>query len=174
MLKVSTYPVRMVALFVGMLAMLVATIAFPSTASGQTTGRVVIPVTGELENGETFQGRIVKPDVIYRAANDTLRITGTLVYRNAGERVTQEFNTGILVHQDPDNCRILILNIGRIHLDLLGLVVDIDPIRIDVTAVPGAGNLLGNLLCAIAGLLDPNSALADFLDDLLGTLFTRT
>jgi hypothetical protein len=41
-----------------------------------------------------------------------------------------------------------------------------------VTAVPGAGNLLGNLLCAVAGLLDPNTFLADFLNQLLGRLFT--
>jgi hypothetical protein len=77
------------------------------------------------------------------------------------------------VHQDPDNCNILFLRLGRIHLDLLGLVVTTEPIVIDVTAVPGNGNLLGNLLCAVAGLLDPNSALADFLDGLLAALFTR-
>ena len=57
------------------------------------------------------------------------------------------------------------------HLDLLGLVVDLAPIHLDVTAVPGAGNLLGNLLCAVAGLLDPNTFLADFLNQLLGILF---
>jgi hypothetical protein len=45
--------------------------------------------------------------------------------------------------------------------------VNIEPISIDTTAAPGAGNLLGNLLCAVAGLLEPSSALADFLGDLL-------
>jgi hypothetical protein len=174
MLSAPVLSMRTIVLFIGMLALLVATIAFPSAAGAQTTSRVVIPVTGELEDGSSFTGRIINPDVIYREATDTLRISGILAYKNdAGETVRQEFNTGIRVHQDPDNCRILILNIGRIHLDLLGLVVDIDPIRIDITAVPGPGNLLGNLLCAVAGLLDPNSALADFLDDLLGALFTR-
>ena len=39
------------------------------------------------------------------------------------------------------------------HLDVLGLVVDISPIHIDVTAVPGGG-LLGDLLCSLANLLD--------------------
>jgi hypothetical protein len=29
-----------------------------------------------------------------------------------------------------------------------------DPIKIDVTAVPGPGNLLGNLLCNLAHALD--------------------
>jgi len=63
-------------------------------------------------------------------------------------------------------CGILDLDIGAIHLDLLGLVVDLAPIHLDITAVSGAGNLLGNLLCAVAGLLDPNG----FLTDLIGTL----
>jgi hypothetical protein len=51
-------------------------------------------------------------------------------------------------------CDILILDIGRIELDLLGLIVDIAPISIDVQGETGPGNLLGNLLCALVGILD--------------------
>jgi hypothetical protein len=51
-------------------------------------------------------------------------------------------------------CPILDLDIGRITLDLLGLVVDLAPIMLDITAESGPGNLLGNLLCALVGLLD--------------------
>jgi hypothetical protein len=51
-------------------------------------------------------------------------------------------------------CEILNLDLGPLHLDLLGLVVDLAPVLLDITAVPGPGNLLGNLLCAIVGLLD--------------------
>jgi len=61
-------------------------------------------------------------------------------------------------------CSILDLDIGAIHLDLLGLVVDLAPIHLDITAESGAGNLLGNLLCALAGLLDPPGPLAQILD----------
>jgi hypothetical protein len=54
----------------------------------RTTSRVVIPVTGELEDGSSFRGRIINPDVIYREATDTLRISGVLAYKNeAGETV---------------------------------------------------------------------------------------
>lgn len=49
-------------------------------------------------------------------------------------------------------CQVLNLDIGRITLNLLGLVIDIVPISIDITADPVAG-LLGQLLCALAGLL---------------------
>lgn len=52
------------------------------------------------------------------------------------------------------SCPILQLDIGAIHLNLLGLVLDISPIQIDLTAQQGPGNLLGNLLCAVAHLLD--------------------
>jgi len=38
---------------------------------------------------------------------------------------------------------------------------------LDITAVPGAGNLLGNLLCAVANLLNGLSI------DLLGTALTN-
>ena len=70
-------------------------------------------------------------------------------------------------------CDILTLNLGPLHLDLLGLVVDLDEVNLAITAVPGAGNLLGNLLCAVAGLLDGNTlgnGLANLLNRLLGLL----
>ena len=51
-------------------------------------------------------------------------------------------------------CPILVLDVSAIHLDVLGLVVDLAPISLDITAVPGQGNLLGNLLCAVATLLN--------------------
>jgi hypothetical protein len=49
-------------------------------------------------------------------------------------------------------CSILELDIGAIHLDLLGLVIDLAPIHLDIVADP-SGGLLGQLLCAIANLL---------------------
>ena len=52
------------------------------------------------------------------------------------------------------SCDILNLSIGAIDLDLLGLTVHLDPVLLIVSAVPGAGNLLGNLLCAITNLLN--------------------
>ncbi len=55
---------------------------------------------------------------------------------------------------DPGECPILTLDVGPIFLDLLGLQVDLSRIELDITAVAGEGNLLGNLLCAVAGLLD--------------------
>jgi hypothetical protein len=69
------------------------------------------------------------------------------------------------------SCQILDLDIGPIFIDLLGLQIDIAPIQIVITAVTGAGNLLGNLLCAVVGLLDPpQSPLQSALLALLNTI----
>jgi hypothetical protein len=56
----------------------------------------------------------------------------------------------------PQSCQVLKLVLGPLHLDLLGLVVDLygkthsDPVIVTITAVPSQG-LLGQLLCGIAG-----------------------
>jgi hypothetical protein len=51
------------------------------------------------------------------------------------------------------SCQVLDLTLGPLHLDLLGLVVDLKQVHLTITAQQGAGNLLGNLLCAVANLL---------------------
>ena len=68
-------------------------------------------------------------------------------------------------------CTILDLDLGPLHLDLLGLVIDLNEVQLDITAVPGAGNLLGNLLCAVAGLLDRDGPLTG-ISALLNRLLT--
>lgn len=69
-------------------------------------------------------------------------------------------------------CDILHLVLGPLDLDLLGLRVHLDKIVLDIVAATGAGNLLGNLLCAITGLLDggPLGGLLGQLNDLLGQI----
>ena len=51
-------------------------------------------------------------------------------------------------------CQVLDLVLGPLHLDLLGLVVDLNQVHLSITAQPGNGKLLGNLVCAIANLLN--------------------
>jgi hypothetical protein len=54
----------------------------------------------------------------------------------------------------PGACSILTLTLGPLNLNLLGLRVALNQVNLLIEAIPGAGNLLGNLLCAVAGLLD--------------------
>jgi hypothetical protein len=61
-------------------------------------------------------------------------------------------------------CTILHLVLGPLDLNLLGLMVHLNRVVLDITAQSGSGNLLGNLLCAVAHLLDNTSpTLTDLL-----------
>src|SRR6185312_13847077 len=59
-------------------------------------------------------------------------------------------------HAQAQSCQVLNLVLGPLHLDLLGLVVDLygktrsDPVIVTINAQPSKG-LLGQLLCGIAG-----------------------
>jgi hypothetical protein len=65
-----------------------------------------------------------------------------------------------------------------LNLNLLGLSVVLSALSLAVSAVPGPGNLLGNLLFAVVGLLDPsvagtvlgNAVLAGVLSGLIASL----
>jgi hypothetical protein len=56
----------------------------------------------------------------------------------------------------PQTCQVLKLVLGPLHLDLLGLVVDlygkthVNPVVVTINAIPSQG-LLGQLLCGLAG-----------------------
>jgi hypothetical protein len=69
-------------------------------------------------------------------------------------------------------CEILTLVLGPLHLDLLGLVVDLNQIVLEITGE--TGSLLGDLLCSIADLLSGNGGalgrLRNLLNQLLGAL----
>lgn len=74
---------------------------------------------------------------------------------------------GLQTADDEGKCDVLYLDIQPITLNLLGLEVLTSPITIDVNAIPGEGNLLGNLVCSLAGLLDGTpDAVAEITDQL--------
>ena len=64
--------------------------------------------------------------------------------------------TATAAQAQPSSCQVLKLVLGPLHLDLLGLVVDLygkthsDPVIVTINAQPSKG-LLGQLLCGLAG-----------------------
>src|SRR5919205_1240892 len=76
---------------------------------------------------------------------------------SAAQTATQTFSlaagTAIPVTGGSGSCQILHLELGPLDLDLLGLKVHLDKVVLDITAQPGPGNLLGNLLCSLANAL---------------------
>ena len=65
-------------------------------------------------------------------------------------------------------CEILTLVLGPLDLNLLGLRIQLNQVVLRITAIPGGG-LLGDLLCAIANLLN-SGPLAAILTQLVGLL----
>ena len=65
--------------------------------------------------------------------------------------------------QAAPSCAILSLVLGPLHLDVLGLVIDLNRVVLNIVGQTGAGNLLGNLLCALTGILDGGFILTRFL-----------
>jgi hypothetical protein len=127
-------------------------------ASPQTVIFSGIPVTGTCVNGTnsgTYTGTLNVTEFAYQ--NGSLAALGNLT----GTCSTGGANTGTPVNMAMDapthTCKILNLVLGPLHLNLLGLVIDLSKVRLHITAESGPGRLLGNLLCAIAHLLDGTS-----------------
>jgi hypothetical protein len=79
--------------------------------------------------------------------------------------------------QAAATCDVLFLQLGPLDLNLLGLVVHLDQVTLTIDAQQGPGNLLGNLLCAITGLLDSPTAgvlnqIAQLLNQIIGLIGT--
>lgn len=84
--------------------------------------------------------------------------------------LTGQSVTGVVPATVGAACDILTLDLGPLNLDVLGLVVDLSEVHLDITAEPGPGNLLGNLLCAVAGLLDGPNPVGSLIDRLIGLI----
>jgi hypothetical protein len=113
-------------------------------------------------------GTVTNLKAVYDEATNTTTISGR--FTDAAGNVTN-FSAPLL--DASGSCQILHLEIGPVDLNLLGLMVHLDRVVLDITAQSGSGNLLGNLLCAVARLLDQNpldAILAD-LTDLLNQIF---
>jgi len=170
----------MIALFAGLLAMLATLLLAPAAQRAQASHGGPLPVRGVLEDGGTFRGTVSN---LHATTNDA----GDLVVRGVlnGRAVSADGETGRVVNEafrttvsraeiTQSTCDILTLNLGPLHLDVLGLVVDLNRVILTITAEQGPGNLLGNLLCAVAGLLDsglPLGTIGDALANLLNEIF---
>ena len=157
------------AALVGVLAFASATAAAPPSTAATS---VSIPVNFSSSTG-TFVGsfditRFVNQNGVVSAVG-TLTGTVTNTVTGVTQTITQDLVLPLL--QATGSCSILHLELGPLDLNLLGLAVHLDKVVLDVSAQSGPGNLLGNLLCGVAHLLDSNgaaTAVANLLNNLLG------
>ena len=161
-----------------------------------------VPVTGTTSDGGTFSGTM---DVLgfmndggalkaitsltgstsgtggpVRQVSGAIVLIPVVVPAMAGPAAPAASGASSLQAAATSGCQVLDLVLGPLDLDLLGLVVHLDQVHLNITAQPGNGNLLGNLVCAIANLLNGTATgnavgslvntLATLLNNLLGSL----
>ena len=158
--------------------------AEPSAVSG--------PVTGTLQNGKgsvsgifnvkkfvgrdgqlmavgKFIGTITDGAGRVHAGSKQIALPVTTEEAGAAQPSTQRLAPAAAA-TDALSCQVLDLVLGPLDLTLVGLKVPLDTVHLNITAQGGPGNLVGNLLCAVAGLLDGGTGLNGILNQLTGIL----
>jgi len=145
----------------------VAAAAAPARATASSTINETIAGVGTFVGSFTPTG--------FTTQNGQLWVTGLVQgtftdVKGVTQEVSQTVTTTVTSAAPSGSCRVLDLDLGPLHLDLLGLVVDLNQVNLDIVAQQGPGNLLGNLLCAVANLLNGGNTggLATLLNRLLG------
>src|SRR5215208_3472538 len=125
----------------------------------KATAPSTLNMTGTLATGGSFVGQLTNLQFINQ--NGQLAVTGLLTgtLKNAvgaviGNVTDLPITLPVGGAAAGGTCKILDLTLGPLDLNLLGLMVHLDTVHLEITAQQGPGNLLGNLLCAVAGLLD--------------------
>jgi hypothetical protein len=161
-------------------ALLLSSAATEASAKPRQAAPTTATVTGVAETGEQFVGtfdverfavqggQLVAIGDVQGTVTDAEGVVG---------QVDEQVTFVVDLAQTTGSCQILDLVLGPLDLDVLGLVIHLDQVELNITAQSGPGNLLGNLLCAIAGLLDGPTGLnailtqiANLLNQLLGVL----
>ena len=182
--------VTVILALIGSLLAIPAPLAFGQSGN-PNTNRLDVPITGVVQNVGTFVGSfkiskfaiqdntLVALGQLNGTVNDTAGTAIRTIVTNIAMPVANASGGAVAAGGSCDDasvtqgCDILNLVLGPLHLDLLGLVVDLNQVILTITATTGAGDLLGNLLCAITGLLDAgalNQTLVNLLNQLVGIL----
>lgn len=162
-MSVRKLGVVVAALCAAMLVVPVAASAKTTTTPTTVTSLKSIPMSGTANNGKAFKGHFNVSQFVARGGK--AYAVGTLTGK-LGNRTIKQSNVAIPVSMGSGSstgmtahaaatCQILNLVLGPLHLNLLGLHVDLNQVVLNITGQTGAGQLLGNLLCGVANLLNP-------------------
>jgi hypothetical protein len=152
--------------------------ALTNTSNARPAG-VNLPVLGTFTDAAGGTGHFVGSLNIAQftkvgaVINAVGTLTGTLTDSLGNVLGTVNQALSIPVTATSGSCQILHLELGPLDLNLLGLMVHLNQVVLDITAQSGPGNLLGNLLCAVANLLNGNAslnAITQLLNQILGLL----
>jgi len=172
--------------YVALLAFVFAAMMVPMTASAQANkvnsqASKNVLVQGTTAGGGVLNGVLTLTKFYVQngaiVADGVLNGTLTDPSLSGGSSpVTNQAVMAIPVSSLSGSCQILNLVLGPLDLNLLGLQVHLNTVVLNITAQPGPGNLLGNLLCSVAGLLNGGnisnvlSQITDLLNQILAAL----
>lgn len=147
-----------------------------ASSTSTTQALATAPITQAIPGLGTFTGTFTPTG--FTTQNGQLVVSGLLngTLTNAAGVVTQTVSNLALTNvpvtgaSTASGCNVLNLQLGPLNLNLLGLNVALNQVNLNITAQPGPGNLLGNLLCSVTHLLDGpgTGGLATLLNHLLG------
>jgi hypothetical protein len=173
-MKLAFIAALVAAIVAGLTVAPVATPANPNQGSGGGGAGLTVPISG-TSSTQRFVGTFTLQS--FSVVNGALVATGQLVgtATNLVTGAVTQINQTVTIPltSATGTCQILHLELGPVDLNLLGLMVHLDKVVLDITAQSGPGNLLGNLLCGVAGLLDrgiPTTQLATLLNQILALL----
>lgn len=162
------------ALVAALAAVLVIAPVAPA-APPSTTSSLTAPITGTAADGATFVGSFTLQN--FTTQNGQLAAVGTLtgtLTGALGNVIGTVSNLPVTIPVAASgSCQILHLTLGPLDLNLLGLQVHLNQVVLDITAQSGPGNLLGNLLCGVANLLNGGASattIANILNQILALL----
>jgi hypothetical protein len=173
------------AAFVLALSTAVALGAPAVSGASHSKGSFAFPVDGTTAAGTPVTGTF---DVThFKRAHGVINAVGTFTGTVNGNQVSSPASAPVTAINGTSptgsgassaaavpaaSCSILDLTLGPLHLNVLGLVVDLNQVNLQITGDQGAGNLLGNLLCGVAGLLDntPTNGLLQQITNLLNQI----
>jgi hypothetical protein len=185
-------PTGLIAIFVALTLSLIGAGTAIAAAGGTSTedkgatvahtkaGTLTAPVTGTTDDGRTVTGTFTPRK--FQAVNNELVAKGTLEGTiTGGDKAPRTFHRSVTMPvedvvtgapsggQAVGTCDILNLVLGPLDLNILGLEIHLDTVVLDIVANP-AGGLLGDLLCAVANLLDGAGGLGGVIGNLLNQL----
>ncbi len=149
----------------------------PAASSAPPTATISNTINGTTADGLNLAGTLSNIQFVNLGGGQGLALQGVLngtVTNAAGDLLRTITNQTVTLPvggavAGGGGCSILDLTLGPLHLDLLGLVVDLNQVHLTITGQTGNGQLLGNLLCGLANALNGNGGgLANILNKLLG------
>ena len=110
--------------------------AIPAAAAAAQPANTTLPVTGTLPDGTAFTGSL--SNLSTSVVDGAIQLSGTIT--GTGLPAGGTTFTAPVQNLDANSaCDVLNLDLGPLDLNLLGLQVDLAPVVLDITAVPGAG-----------------------------------